>query len=148
MNQACFHPVRRLLALTLALCACTPDPSDVRPTIHTLFLQVTPDALGGTLVVRYENMGDERLTIEDPELQMKAADRTIRSVELTFPEELDLVFEPGESAEVHFTIHDEGAWTDWCGQAIEAQVDHHSVRDDGTTITSLGADRTIELTCF
>lgn len=146
MNRARLSSKHHLVALAALLGACIPAPSDVRPTIRTLSLRATPGTLGGTLVVRYENLGEERLTLEDPVLQMKA-DRTIRSVELTFLDDFDPVFDPGEAAEVHFEISDQGDWTDWCGQPIEAQINHHAVRDDGSTITSLGADRTIELTC-
>ncbi len=141
------HHTKLALAIAFVQLGCSPEPSDVRPTIEEASLSVEGERLIGTVAVRYESFGDVRMTVTDPELQLEAAGGSVRSLELVFPADFNGTFEPGDVRDVTFTIDDDSVWSSFCGSDVTVQVDHHSREEGGKVITSIGADVPIELPC-
>ena len=48
----------------------------------------------------------------------------MRSVDPTFPPDFQPTFDPGAERLVTFSVEDDGSWTSWCGQAVDAETDH------------------------
>ena len=132
----------------LAAVGCKPDRDDVEPTIVSIVL-VTQGAgdLAGEVRVRYENLGQDPLGIERPELQLVRADRTVTSIDLGFPAGFDTSFESGASREAVFAVADSGGWSSWCGQTVDAEMQHRCVASDGTISTSMGPEMPVAIGC-
>jgi hypothetical protein len=134
--------------LPLGTVGCKPDRDDVEPTIVSIAL-VTQGAgdLAGEVRARYENLGQDTLGIQRPELQLVRSDRTVTAIELSFPAGFDPSFESGASREAAFPVADSGGWSSWCGQTVDAEMHHQCVASDGSISTSLGPETQVTIGC-
>jgi hypothetical protein len=134
--------------LFLDTLGCVPERDDVEPTIVSIALATQGAGdLAGEVRVRYENLGEDTLVIERPELQLMRADRTVTAIDLGFPAGFDTSFESGASREAVFSVADSGGWSSWCGQTVDAEIHHRCVASDGSVSTSLGPAAPVGIGC-
>ncbi len=107
----------------LLLAGCTPDPTDVRPTLQAADLAVEGERLVGTIDVHFESFGETDLTISEPQLLLGTTNGYVDGVGLVFPEGFDPVFAPGETRDITFDIDDDGGWSSFCNSTVTGEID-------------------------
>lgn len=134
-------------AVSAASFGCVHERTDVPGEIDSVALSIEGGKLSGTVDVSYVNLGTERVTLSDPELQLLTGDGFVKAIDLVYPEGFDPVFDPGEEVATTYVIDGGTGWDSFCDTPLELQENHHGKPDGGPVYSSLGAAFKVTLPC-